>query len=100
MTIRVPDGGGLADLATPDASVSALPRRALARLGCDEPMAWTEYPGVRAGHRSVTRNAELQALNRRADPLPLARGIGRGAMPVRTTARGTPFQRPIRPSRR
>jgi len=74
MTVWVPTDDGHADLSSHDSFTQGAPHNTFARLRRDDPMAWCDYPGGR-GFWSVTRHADILALNRRFDLLSSAHGI-------------------------
>jgi len=74
MTLWQPDDDGYADLSSHDSFARGVPHNTLARLRREEPMAWCDYAGGR-GFWSVTRHADILALNRQFDLLSSAHGI-------------------------
>jgi cytochrome P450 len=74
MTVWHPDDDGHADLTSHDAFVNGAPQNTFARLRRDDPLHWTEWD---AGlpFWSVTRHADILALNGQPDLLSSARGI-------------------------
>ena len=74
MTVWVPTDDGHADLASHDSFTQGPPHNTFARLRRDDPMHWTEWDwGLRFW--SVTRHADILALNGKPDLLSSARGI-------------------------
>jgi cytochrome P450 len=74
MTVWTPSDDGLADLTLHDTFLSGAPYNTFARLRRDDPMHWTDYADG-AGFWSVTRHADITALNGQPDLLSSARGI-------------------------
>jgi cytochrome P450 len=74
MTIWTPTDDGHADLTSHDTFVQGAPHNTFARLRRDDPLHWTEWD---AGEPfwSVTRHADILALNGQPDLLSSARGI-------------------------
>ncbi|GAB1478043.1 cytochrome P450 [Paracoccaceae bacterium] len=74
MTIWNPTDDGQADLTSHDTFAAGAPHNTFARLRRDDPMHWTEWD---AGESfwSVTRHADILALNGQPDLLSSARGI-------------------------
>lgn len=74
MTIWTPTDDGHADLTSHDTFAAGAPHNTFARLRRDDPMHWTEWD---AGESfwSVTRHADILALNGQPDLLSSARGI-------------------------
>lgn len=74
MTIWTPNDDGHADLTSHDTFAAGAPHNTFARLRRDDPMHWTEWD---AGESfwSVTRHADILALNGQPDLLSSARGI-------------------------
>ena len=74
MTIWTPTDDGHADLTSHDTFAAGAPHNTFARLRRDDPMHWTEWA---AGESfwSVTRHADILALNGQPDLLSSARGI-------------------------
>ncbi|MGB7244644.1 MAG: cytochrome P450 [Sulfitobacter sp.] len=74
MTIWIPNDDGHADLSSQDTFVNGAPHNTFARLRRKDPMHWTENAhGL--GYWSVTRHADILALNKQADLLSSAQGI-------------------------
>lgn len=74
MTIWHPDDDGFADLTSHDVFARGAPHNTFARLRRDDPAHWTEWSGGQ-GFWSITRHADISALNRQTDLLSSARGI-------------------------
>ena len=74
MTVWVPGDDGHADLSSHDAFVSGPPHNTFARLRRDDPLHWTDWAGGQ-GFWSVTRHADILALNGQPALLSSARGI-------------------------
>lgn len=74
MTVWTPQDDGFADLSSHDSFVDGPPHNTFARLRREAPVAWTEY-AQGAGFWSVTRHADILALNRQTDLLSSAHGI-------------------------
>ena len=74
MTVWTPADDGYADLTSHDSFASGAPHNTFTRLRREDPCAWTEYPGG-AGFWSLTRHADIAALNRDYRKLSSARGI-------------------------
>jgi cytochrome P450 len=74
MTIWQPSDDGFADLSSHDSFATGAPHNTFARMRRDEPMAWCDYAQGQ-GFWSVTRHADILALNRRYDRLSSAHGI-------------------------
>jgi len=63
------------DLSSQDAFESGAPFATFDRLRVEDPVHWTENTGADRGFWSITRHADILALNRRTDLLSSARGI-------------------------
>ena len=74
MTVWVPVDDGHADLASHDSFADGPPHNTFARLRRDDPVSWTPY-AQGAGFWSITRHADILALNRQSDLLSSAHGI-------------------------
>lgn len=74
MTVFSPIDDGFADLSDPDAFVRGAPHNTFARLRRDDPIAWCDWSGGK-GFWSVTRHADIIALNRDHQLISSARGI-------------------------
>jgi len=74
MTVWTPTDDGYADLTSHDTFTAGPPHATFARLRRDDPMHWTDYPAGQ-GFWSVTRHADILALNGQPDLLSSARGI-------------------------
>ena len=74
MTIWTPTDDGHADLTSHDTFAAGAPHNTFARLRRDDPMHWTEW-GAGESFWSVTRHADILALNGQPDLLSSARGI-------------------------
>jgi cytochrome P450 len=74
MTVWTPTDDGHADLTSHDAFLNGPPHNTFARLRAEDPLHWTEWD---AGEPfwSVTRHADILALNGQPDLLSSARGI-------------------------
>ena len=74
MTVWDPADDGFADLSSHDAFTQGPPLNTFARLRRDDPLHWTDWAqGI--GFWSVTRHADILALNGQPDLLSSARGI-------------------------
>ena len=74
MTVWTPDDNGHADLSSHDSFSNGPPHNTFARLRRDDPVFWTEYAqGV--GFWSITRHADIVALNKQSALLSSAHGI-------------------------
>jgi cytochrome P450 len=74
MTIWVPNDDGHADLTDHDTFEAGPPQATFARLRRDDPLHWTEWSSGQP-FWSVTRHADILALNGQPDLLSSARGI-------------------------
>ena len=74
MTVWTPTDDGHADLTSHDTFLSGPPHNTFARLRRDDPMHWTEWDQGQP-FWSVTRHADIHALNGKPDLLSSARGI-------------------------
>ncbi len=74
MTVWSPQDDGHADLSDHDSWVNGAPFNTFARLRRDEPVAWCDFAGGK-GYWSITRQADILALNRDTELLSSARGI-------------------------
>jgi hypothetical protein len=74
MTVWVPTDDGHADLTSHDTFLNGPPHNTFARLRRDDPLHWTEWHGGQP-FWSVTRHADILALNIQSDLLSSARGI-------------------------
>ena len=74
MTVWTPTDDGHADLTSHDTFVQGPPQATFARLRREDPLHWTEYAGGQS-FWSVTRHADILALNGQPDLLSSARGI-------------------------
>lgn len=74
MTVWAPADDGYADLTSHDSFASGAPHNTFSRMRREDPCAWTDYPGG-AGFWSLTRHADIAALNRDYRKLSSARGI-------------------------
>lgn len=74
MTVWVPTDNGHADLTSHDTFLNGPPHNTFARLRRDDPMHWTEWSQGQP-FWSVTRHADILALNIQTDLLSSARGI-------------------------
>ncbi len=74
MTIWVPTDDGHADLGSHDTFLNGSPLNTFARLRTEDPLCWCDWTGG-AGYWSVTRHADILALNGKPDLLSSARGI-------------------------
>ena len=70
----MPQDDGFADLASHDSFVAGPPQNTFARLRRDDPMHWTDWSHGQ-GFWSVTRHADILALNGKPDLMSSARGI-------------------------
>lgn len=74
MTVWTPTDDGHADLTSHDTFANGPPHNTFARLRRDDPMHWTEWDHGRP-FWSVTRHADIHALNGKPDLLSSASGI-------------------------
>jgi hypothetical protein len=74
MTVWTPTDDGFADLTSHDTFTSGPPHATFARLRREDPLHWTDYPAGQS-FWSVTRHADILALNGKPDLLSSARGI-------------------------
>ena len=74
MTLWKPTDDGYADLSSHDAFAKGAPHNTFARLRRDDPLHWTEYAGGE-NYWSVTRHADIAAMNKNAAVFSSARGI-------------------------
>ena len=74
MTIWTPTDDGFADLASHDSFAAGGPHNTFTRLRRDDPLHWTDWSGGQ-GFWSVTRHADIFALNGKPDLLSSAQGI-------------------------
>ena len=74
MTVWTPTDDGYADLASHDAFVNGPPHNTFARLRRDDPVHWTQWDGGDP-FWSITRHADILALNGQPDLMSSARGI-------------------------
>jgi cytochrome P450 len=74
MTVWLPQDDGHADLSSHDTFVDGPPHNTFARLRRDDPLHWTDWAGGK-GFWSVTRHADILALNGQPDLLSSAQGI-------------------------
>lgn len=74
MTLWTPQDDGHADLASHDTFAQGAPHATFARLRREDPCAWTDWSGG-TGFWSLTRHADIAALNRDTALLSSARGI-------------------------
>lgn len=74
MTVWTPQDSGDVDLTSHDSFVGGAPHNMFARLRADDPVHWTDYPQGQ-GFWSITRHADIMALNRQSDLLSSAHGI-------------------------
>ena len=74
MTVWNPQDDGHADLASHDSFANGAPHNTFARMRRDAPVCWTEYTQG-TGFWSITRHADIMALNRQTDILSSAHGI-------------------------
>lgn len=74
MTVWTPTDDGHADLSSHDSFVDGAPHATFARMRRDDPMAWCDWAGGK-GFWSVTRYADILALNRDYATLSSAHGI-------------------------
>ena len=74
MTLWAPTDDGHADLSSHDSFVDGAPHATFARMRRDDPMAWCDWAGGK-GFWSVTRYADILALNRDYATLSSAHGI-------------------------
>lgn len=74
MTVWTPTDDGYADLSSHDAFVNGAPHNTFARLRREDPLHWTEYDGGQ-DFWSVTRHADIAAMNRNTEVFSSARGI-------------------------
>ncbi len=74
MTIWTPDDDGHADLSSHDSFSQGAPHNTFARLRREDPVSWTDYPQGK-GYWSITRHADILALNRNVAVFSSAQGI-------------------------
>ncbi|MEM7218387.1 MAG: cytochrome P450 [Pseudomonadota bacterium] len=74
MTVWQPIDDGYADLTSHDTFVAGVPHNTFARLRREDPVHWTEWDGGR-GFWSITRHADIKAMNRQHARYSSARGI-------------------------
>lgn len=74
MTIWHPTDDGHADLSSHDSFTAGAPHNTFARMRREDPLAWCDFPGSK-GFWSVTRHADILALNRDFATLSSAHGI-------------------------
>ena len=74
MTIWHPEDDGFADLTSHDTFAHGVPHNTFARLRREDPVHWSDWSGGQ-GFWSITRHADISALNRQTDLLSSARGI-------------------------
>jgi len=74
MTVWTPTDDGHADLTSHDAFVDGTPHNTFSRLRREDPVHWTPYAQGQ-GFWSITRHADILALNAKHDLLSSARGI-------------------------
>jgi cytochrome P450 len=74
MTVWTPKDDGHADLSSHDAFAQGAPHNTFARLRRDDPLSWTEYPQGK-GFWSVTRHADIEAMNKQPLVFSSAQGI-------------------------
>ena len=74
MTLWTPTDDGYADLGSHDSFANGAPLNTFARLRCDDPLHWSDWSGG-VGYWSVTRHADILALNGQPELLSSARGI-------------------------
>ncbi|NOX74189.1 MAG: cytochrome P450, partial [Alphaproteobacteria bacterium] len=74
MTIWTPTDDGHADLSLHDTFANGAPHNTFARMRREDPMAWCDYAQGQ-GFWSVTRNADILALNKQFTRLSSAHGI-------------------------
>jgi len=74
MTLWTPTDDGFADLSSHDAFANGAPHNTFARLRRDDPLHWTEYAGGE-NFWSITRHADIAAMNKNAKVFSSARGI-------------------------
>lgn len=74
MTVWTPTDDGRADLSSHDAFTAGPPHNTFARMRRDDPLSWTEWDGGE-GFWSVTRHADILAMNGNAKVFSSARGI-------------------------
>ncbi|MGJ8596223.1 cytochrome P450 [Sulfitobacter sp.] len=74
MTVWTPDDDGHADLSSHDSFSVGAPHNTFARLRRDDPVFWTEY-AQGTGFWSITRHADIMALNKQTELLSSAHGI-------------------------
>ena len=74
MTIWTPDDDGHADLSSHDTFAQGAPHNTFARLRREAPVSWTDYAAGK-GYWSITRHADILALNRNVAVFSSAQGI-------------------------
>ncbi|PCJ10025.1 MAG: cytochrome P450 [Rhodobacteraceae bacterium] len=74
MTLWTPNDDGFADLSSHDVFANGAPHNTFARLRRDDPLHWTDYAGGE-DFWSVTRHADIAAMNKNTAVFSSARGI-------------------------
>lgn len=74
MTVWTPTDDGHADLSSHDTFLAGAPHNTFSRMRRDAPLEWTDWAGGQ-GFWSVTRHADIAALNGQPDLLSSAQGI-------------------------
>ena len=74
MTVWKPQDDGYADLTSHDSFVGGAPHNTFARMRRDDPLCWTPYAQGQ-GFWSVTRHADILALNKQSELFSSAHGI-------------------------
>ena len=74
MTVWKPQDDGYADLTSHDSFVGGAPHNTFARMRRDDPVCWTPYAQGQ-GFWSVTRHADILALNKQSELFSSAHGI-------------------------
>lgn len=74
MTLWHPNDDGHADLTSHDTFVEGAPHNTFARMRREDPCSWTDWDAGE-GFWSITRHADIVALNRQPDLMSSARGI-------------------------
>ena len=74
MTVWTPEDDGYADLSSHDSFVNGAPHNTFARLRHEDPVHWTPYDQGQ-GYWSITRHADIEAMNKQPLVFSSARGI-------------------------
>ena len=74
MTVWTPEDDGYADLSSHDSFVNGAPHNTFARLRHEDPVHWTPYDQGE-GYWSITRHADIEAMNKQPLVFSSAQGI-------------------------